>query len=184
MNDQPVPVTIAVSRRVCAGREAEFEAWAQRITGAAARFPGHLGSGHIRSAETGGEHTLIYRFDSRDHFDAWQGSEERARLVEESRQFIEGAPRVETATGLEYWFHDPGCSYGSPPPVWKQALLTWLGLYPVVLVVAYTVGLPIAKWPIPVRSIVTSGLSVVLMTWVVMPRVTRLFRRWLRPAEL
>jgi antibiotic biosynthesis monooxygenase (ABM) superfamily enzyme len=179
MEQRATPVTVAVSRHVRPGREVEFEEWARRITDAAEKYPGHLGAGHIRSAETGGEHTLVYRFDTQEHFDAWQNSVDRARLVEESRPLIDGEPRLETATGLEYWFHDSGSSYASPP-VWKQALLTWLGLYPVVLVVANTVGRLIASWPLPARSVLTSGLSVALMTWAVMPLVTKAFRPWLR----
>lgn len=181
MSEKTAPVTVAVSRCVRAGREPDFEAWVRRITAAAQQFPGHLGAGYIRAAESSGEHTIIYRFDTREHFDAWQNSSERAELVEESRDFIEGAPRLETATGLEYWFHDPACSMASPPLVWKQALLTWVGLYPTVLVISYTVGLLIARWAIPARVVVTTGLSVGLMTWVVMPFVSKSFRGWLRP---
>lgn len=173
------PVTVAVTRRVRPGLEREFDAWAREISEAAGRFPGHLGAGHIRSAMQGGEHTIVYRFDTQEHFDAWQGSEERARLVERSRHLIEGEPRVETATGLEFWFHDPACPSSPPPRVWKQALLTWFGLYPTVLVVSYTVARLIETWPLPARAVITTALSVLLMTWVVMPRVTRLFRGWL-----
>jgi antibiotic biosynthesis monooxygenase (ABM) superfamily enzyme len=167
---------------VDAGRDAEFEEWSQSIASAAAAFPGHLGSGHIRPATPAGEHTIIYRFDTQEHFDAWQSSAERERWIDASRELVTGEPRLETATGLEYWFHDPTCSYGSPPAVWKQALLTWLGLYPTVLLVAYTVARLVEQWPVPARLVVTSGLSVALMTWIVMPLVTRAFRGWLRPA--
>jgi len=183
MEQQTTPVTVAISRRVRPGREADFDAWSQRITDAAEKFPGHLGAGHIRSAETGGEHTIVYRFDTQEHFDAWQNSLDRTRLVEESLPLIEGEPRLEIATGLEYWFHDSECSDASPPPVWKQALLIWLGLYPVVLAVAYTVGVLLAPWPLPARSVLTTGLSVALMTWVVMPLVTKAFRPWLRASK-
>jgi uncharacterized protein len=175
------PVTVAVSRHVIPGREAAFAEWVEGIGGAAARFPGHLGAGHIRPARDDDEHTIVYRFDTREHFDAWQNSEERRRWVEASRDLIIGEPRVQTATGLEYWFTDPSCAAGSPPKVWKQALFTWLGLYPTVLAVAYTVGVLLAEWPLPVRSIVTTALSVILMTWMVMPVVTRVFRGFLRP---
>ena len=101
--------------------------------------------------------------------------------MEASRDLIVGEPRVQMATGLEYWFTDPSCATGAPPKVWKQALLTWLGLYPTVLVVAYTVGVLLAGWPLPARSIVTTALSVLLMTSVVMPIVTRVFRGFLHP---
>lgn len=182
MNGRNRPVTIAVSRRVAPGREADFAEWARRIAGEAERFPGHLGSGYIRPAEPGGEHTLIYRFDSQAHFDGWQDSPERARLVEDSRSFIGGEPRVDITTGLEYWFHDPAGPSGNPP-VWKQAALTWLGLYPVVLAIGYTLGVLIAPWPLPARAVLTSGASVLMMTWIVMPMVTRAFRDWLRPRQ-
>jgi antibiotic biosynthesis monooxygenase (ABM) superfamily enzyme len=183
MTDQTGPVTIAALRRVVPGREEDFEAWARGISEEASKFPGHLGSGHIRPADPTGEHAIVYRFDTSEHLDAWQGSPERERWLEASRELTVGESRIERSTGLEYWFHDPGCSDGAPPAVWKQALLTWLGLYPTVLIVAYTAGLLMASWPLPLRSIVTSGLSVLLMTWLVMPNVTRLFRGWLqRPA--
>jgi hypothetical protein len=36
--------------------------------------------------------------------------------------------------------------------------------------------------PVVVRLGITTAVAVPLMTWVVMPRVTRLFRVWLYPA--
>lgn len=178
------PVTVAMSRRIAPGRESEFADWAQGISAAAALFPGHLGAGHIRPADPSGEHTIIYRFDTKEDFDRWQGSDERAKWMERSRDLIIGEPKAQVATGLEFWFHDPACSYGTPPPAWKQALLTWVGLYPTVLLIAYTVGLLISAWAVPVRSILTTALSVLLMTWVVMPNVTRIFRRFLQPVHM
>jgi hypothetical protein len=164
------------------GREADFAQWARGISDAAARFPGHLGAGYIRPARADGEHTIVYRFDTREHFDAWQNSEERRRWVDASRDLVLGE-RVQMATGLEHWFADPSCA-GEPPKAWKQALLIWLGLYPTVLVVGYTVGVLVARWPLPARSVMTTAISVVLMTWVVMPVVTRAFRRFLHPGEV
>ena len=60
--------------------------------------------------------------------------------------------------------------------------MTWVGLYPTVLLVAYTVGSAVSGWSIPFRSALTAGLAVPIMTWAVMPFVTKLFRRWLRPS--
>jgi antibiotic biosynthesis monooxygenase (ABM) superfamily enzyme len=49
--DQDPPVTAVASRRVKPGREQEFEEWVSGILGAAARFPGYLGSNIIRPSE-------------------------------------------------------------------------------------------------------------------------------------
>ncbi len=179
MSTGPSPVTVAVSRRVRPGREAEFEHWADGIAAVAAEFPGYLGNGHLRPAEECAEHTLVYRFDNEEHLGAWLRSTERSDWVQRSRDLIEGEPHTEMATGLEYWFRDPSMP-DAGPAVWKQALLTWVGLYPTALAVAYTAGLLVAAWILPLRSLVTTALTVVLMTWVVMPLVTRLFRGWLR----
>jgi antibiotic biosynthesis monooxygenase (ABM) superfamily enzyme len=37
----------------------------------------------------------------------------------------------------------------------------------------------LSGWPLVVRTLVFSGTLTGLMTWVVMPRITRLFRRFL-----
>jgi hypothetical protein len=38
-----------------------------------------------------------------------------------------------------------------------------------------------AAWPLLLRPVAFAGVLVPLMTWVVMPRLTRLLRRWLYP---
>ncbi|MFU8794629.1 MAG: antibiotic biosynthesis monooxygenase [Dethiobacteria bacterium] len=174
------PITVVVSRRVRPGLENKFRTWVNDIAKAAEHFQGHLGSGYIRPVTAEGEHTIIYRFDTVEHFDSWQNSDERAYWINQSREFIEGEPHVDKATGLEYWFHDPACSYGTPPPIWKQALLTEIGLFPTVLVISYTIGMLLNDWPLPIRTLVFTILSVLIMTWFVMPNISRLTRPWLQ----
>jgi len=41
----------------------------------------------------------------------------------------------------------------------------------------------IGPWPLVPRLAVTTAVTVSVMTWVVMPRVTRLLRRWLYPGR-
>jgi antibiotic biosynthesis monooxygenase (ABM) superfamily enzyme len=36
-------------------------------------------------------------------------------------------------------------------------------------------------WPLALRTLVLSATMVVTLTWVVMPRLTRLFQPWLAP---
>jgi antibiotic biosynthesis monooxygenase (ABM) superfamily enzyme len=38
-----------------------------------------------------------------------------------------------------------------------------------------------AGWPLLLRPLVLAGILVPVMTWIVMPRLTRLLRRWLYP---
>ena len=66
-------------------------------------------------------------------------------------------------------------------PVWKIALLTWLGLWPVVTLMMCTVRPLLADLPVPLQTLIMTAIIVPLMTWAWMPVLTRLFRGWLVP---
>jgi uncharacterized protein len=42
----------------------------------------------------------------------------------------------------------------------------------------------LAPWPLLPRVMLITGLVVVLMTWLIAPRLTRWLRPWLHPAPL
>ena len=52
-------------------------------------------------------------------------------------------------------------------------------IVPLVLLMNLTVLPLLSGWPLVARTLVFSGTLTGLMTWVVMPRMTRLFRRFL-----
>jgi antibiotic biosynthesis monooxygenase (ABM) superfamily enzyme len=65
------------------------------------------------------------------------------------------------------------------PPRYKVALLTWAGAYAVITVLLALLGPAIASWPLALRTLVLSVTMVVALTWLIMPRLTRLFGGWL-----
>jgi antibiotic biosynthesis monooxygenase (ABM) superfamily enzyme len=66
------------------------------------------------------------------------------------------------------------------PPRYKVALLTWLGAYPVITIVLGVLGPVTARWPLPLRTLLISGLMVVALTWGVLPALGYALRGWLR----
>ena len=66
------------------------------------------------------------------------------------------------------------------PPRYKVALLTWLGAYPVITIVLGVLGPVTARWPLPLRTLLISGLMVVALTWGVLPGLGYVLRGWLR----
>jgi len=70
---------------------------------------------------------------------------------------------------------------GAAPPRYKLALLTWAGAYTLITAMLAVLGPTMASWPLPVRTLLLSTAMVIGLTWLVMPRLTRLFRPWLRP---
>jgi len=70
-----------------------------------------------------------------------------------------------------------------PGPSWKIALLTWIALWPTVTVVMWVLQPQLRALPVPLQTLVITAIIVPLMTWVHMPLLTRLFRRWLAPRK-
>jgi antibiotic biosynthesis monooxygenase (ABM) superfamily enzyme len=67
------------------------------------------------------------------------------------------------------------------PPRYKLALLTWAGAYTFITLMLTLLGPLMTAWPLALRTLVLSATMVVTLTWVVMPRLTRLFQPWLAP---
>jgi antibiotic biosynthesis monooxygenase (ABM) superfamily enzyme len=69
------------------------------------------------------------------------------------------------------------------PVRWKQFLVTWSAIYPLAVLVPIGVTPLIRVMGIgearPFAALVTTGVIVALMVYVVMPRYTNLVRRWL-----
>jgi uncharacterized protein len=179
------PVTTTVTRRVKPGHEPFYEQFLEGVIAAASRFPGHLGVEVFRPppSATAGEYRTVYRFDSPEHLRAWLDSDERAAWLERAEPHVVGPMRTSVVTGLESWFTLPGQPGMVPPPRHKMALLTWITIFPLITAIVAITGPLLEELPLVLRLAITTALAVPLMTWVVMPRVTRLLRGWLYPTE-
>ncbi len=174
----PTPVTIAVAFQVKAGRRLDFEKWAHEITDVASRFPGNQGASWVR---TGAGYHLVYRFASDDLFHAWHESEQRAAFLEELKP-IGNIVTDDHLTGLETWFELPD-GLGRPAPRrWKMVVATWIGVFPLLTLLQWLVAPHMVALPLVVRVMLFALVAVSLMTYVVMPRLTALLKRWLYPA--
>jgi antibiotic biosynthesis monooxygenase (ABM) superfamily enzyme len=62
-----------------------------------------------------------------------------------------------------------------------MVVVTWLGVFPIVTVIFAVFGQWLNLLPTLARTLVFTAVMVTLMTYVVMPRMTRLFAFWLYP---
>jgi antibiotic biosynthesis monooxygenase (ABM) superfamily enzyme len=176
------PVTTTVTRHVRPGHESSYEQLLEGIIAAASEFPGHLGVEVFRpKSASAGEYRTVYRFDTAEHLRAWLDSAERAAWLERAEPHVIGPMRTSFVTGLETWFTLPGEPEIAPPPPHKMALVTWITIFPLITAIVAITGPLLEELPLAVRLGITTALAVPLMTWVVMPRVTRLLRGWLYP---
>jgi antibiotic biosynthesis monooxygenase (ABM) superfamily enzyme len=176
------PVTVLYSRRVKPGREADFETWARGIVAAARRFPGHLGAS-VLDAPGSREYHILFSFADRRSLRAWLDSDERRRWLARVSELLEADRGLQQLTGLETWFKLPGANVPTmtPPPRWKMWLVSLIAVYPLVLAFQALVVPRMARLPLPLRALVFPLVLLTLMTFVVMPMVTRALRRWLGP---
>ena len=70
-------------------------------------------------------------------------------------------------------------SAAAAAPRFKLALLTWASAYALITTFLALLGPSLAGWPLALRTLVLSVTMVSTLTWIIMPRLTRLFRPWL-----
>jgi uncharacterized protein len=177
------PVTTTVTRRVKPGHEAAYEEFLEGIIAAAGSCAGYLGVEVFRSDNPGGEYRIVYRFDDADHLRDWLDSDEHAAWLARAEPHAAGPTRTQFITGLESWFTLPARPDVPPPPPYKMALLTWITIFPLITVVVVALGPLLDGMALVPRLGITTAVTVPLMTWIVMPRVTRALRPWLYPTR-
>jgi antibiotic biosynthesis monooxygenase (ABM) superfamily enzyme len=185
--DKPAgAVTVLVTRRVKVGHEAAFEQASRDMTAAASGFPGYLGGQLVHPDEEGSGdephlYHVVFAFDTAAHLQGWQQSPTRSLGLAAIAPHIE-SQTLRQVSGLGYWFAAPVGPKQNPPPRWKVAVVTWLGICPTVFALFLLLGPLLAAWPLLPRVMLLTALVVLVMTWGVAPQLTQLLKPWLYPA--
>lgn len=178
-----IGATAVITHRVHGDKHAEYERWLEEIAPTCRAAPGHLDWHIVRPlpglTET---YTVIIRFDTPEHLRGWMESSERERLIEKVKPLFAGPDDFYISSGLDFWFAPAGAK-AKLPTRWKQYLLTWSAIFPLVLGVPYLVDpilelLGIAGSRV-LSTLLVTAVIVFLMVYVIMPRYTRLVQRWL-----
>jgi hypothetical protein len=65
------------------------------------------------------------------------------------------------------------------PPKWKFAVMVWLAIYPAITVLQFLIGDVLVRLPLPLRTLILTGILVPLMVFVLLPLLRRLLGSWL-----
>lgn len=171
------PTTVIVERTVVTGHEDDFRELAEAITDAARQHPGFLGWGLLRSAPNSQDWNIVYRFDTTEHLDNWEASPDRIRLLTSGADFMRTVSERRIQE-IDEWSEPPTTSTG-PPPRWKTFLMTATVILILQLTITYALSPLIGTWPLVVRSITVVLPVVAIMTWIVMPRLSKRLAGWL-----
>lgn len=182
------PVTVVVTRRVKPGREKDYEAWLARLQAEARSLPGYLGVTTQRPAASGPrEYVSVIRFSTLDSLRAFENSELRTRYLAEVTGMVEADAVWQRLTGLEFWFTPPPGTVVPQPSRPRMALLMIVVVFGLVLSIGTLVNAAAALLPVvlpyPVRLLATITIEVLLMTYWLMPQITRRLARWIYPGR-
>jgi len=168
-------IHVAITRRVLPGKEEEFKEALRRFLGESFIHGGVHGAGMITGlpGSNSNEIGILRTFTNEEERDAFYASD-RFKDWEAYASTITEAPVYRNLTGLEAWFRSP-----NSPPRWKMAIATLSGVYPTSLFLSLTVGPLIQTLPMIIRILIIAICMVALLTWIVMPFVTCVLKRWL-----
>lgn len=183
---ETLPVTVSFTRRADPAHATEMTAWIRSGLTLAESFPGFLGGGWVRPRHGSDEWHMLARFDSSATLSAWEASSERAWWLG-SAQGLARVTRTEKRTGIEGWFDPPESTEAvehaapapSAPPRWKQATTIWLVFFPLNLLATVTLGALLADVFVVVRVAVVTLTLTPLMTYLLLPWITRRLEWWL-----
>ena len=177
-----MPIHVAITRRVKPGCETEFQAALREFFHASFAHGGVLGATMIvpSPGSDSREFGILRSFANEKERDDFYASpifkewEKRCAPLTETNAWTH-----RPLHGLEAWFRSPA----TPPPRWKMAVATFLGVFPVATLLSLTVGPAIKSWHFLLSNAVFNVCVVALLTWVVMPLVTRALHHWLHAGD-
>lgn len=174
------PITVTISRKVKKGFEKKYEEWEKAVINEAAKFPGYLGTSFLRpNSATDYKYIIIYRYDSYENACHWEDSMERKKWLTEVEPFLDGEPIKQKVTGLEAWFELPEIETAKQAPRYKMGFVLTVVLYVISFALNILLRPILDTLPWQLNILIILIINVLLMTYVVMPKVTYWLRDWL-----
>lgn len=161
-----------MSRAIRAGREKDFERWVEELNRLARAAPGYRAT--IRLGQTAVFQHLLFRFNDQGAAERWQADKKSKTHVAIADGF--STALSQTKAGDSVAFELPSDASASK---WKRFVLTWLAVYPVLLVINLVVRAAL-KDASPLLQLLPSSLILTaILQWLILPRLQRYTRFWL-----
>jgi uncharacterized protein len=122
------------------------------------------------------DYVIVFHFASHSELEAWMTSPARKARIETLTPFHEQVDTPLKDAGLETWFNIPG---ERVPSRWRMAPIIWLAIIPIAFMTSTLLHASLYELPLAPRVLVTAAFQVVLLTWVLLPVLTRATARWL-----
>ena len=178
MTTNSQPIHVAITRRIKPGCEQEFQAALREFFASSFAQTGVHGAAMLvpPPGSSSTEYGIIRSFGSTAERDAFYASPLYLEWKKRVTPLSDGEPQMRDLHGLEAFFRTKS---SNPPPLWKMALATYIGVEVVTLGLALTLGPALRGWSLFIANPFQNIFVVGLLTWVVMPVVTNVLSGWL-----
>jgi antibiotic biosynthesis monooxygenase (ABM) superfamily enzyme len=173
-----VQMTSIIRRRVRSGCEREFERWTKDIASACQKFEGYLGTRLIHPTNSSESHVTILSFDSYKNYRTWMNSQVRMDWLKKIENCTEGTFSVEELSGFDYWLGNETNRARSWPPSFRMNIAAYLAILPLVSFVLPWLQPFMPDNPL-LGTLLSTAIVTLLMGYISLPLVARIFRKWL-----
>jgi hypothetical protein len=179
------PVETWTLRTVKPGFEEKFETELHEFIVRSVQTEGQLGVSVMRPVQGSGsrQYGILRRFSDSASRDRFYESPLFKQWEATIASLTEGEPRQQRLSGLESWFVLPGQQAVIPPPPWKMAVVTVIGVWPTSILVPWLLNPLMNGLPFPLQALLVAVGIVILLTWAIMPALVRILSPWLYPNE-
>ena len=182
-----------ITSRIAPNRRDEYARLRDEMDSIASKAPGFVSLETFPPSDGSNIWVTNITFTTPEDLDLWMASPQRATMLAKFTPLAEDDVRT-LPTGFGQWF-SVNATAMVQTPAWKQAMTVLAVLFPMVSIVNITIGDAVGGgWtiegqsiykglglPFPMVVFIGNTIGTILLTWVLMPIVTRLLAWWLDP---
>jgi antibiotic biosynthesis monooxygenase (ABM) superfamily enzyme len=170
------PVTTILKIKYKEGCKEKCLQWMNETASIAGTFKGFIEKKIYYSTETERELVNIFTFVNNQYLQVWESSAERIRQTKKSEPFVEVIRSKSQLAGLEFMFPNT-----VSPKRWKMVILTVCVIFILLnsLVPILQQFFSLLHLPALVKSLLGVVTMVSLMTFLILPLLSKWLSRWL-----
>jgi antibiotic biosynthesis monooxygenase (ABM) superfamily enzyme len=172
-------ITTVVRHFIKADKKAVFEDWLKNIGAKAHQFEGFEGLQLINPPKGHHDYLVLFKFANFHALERWMDSKERQQAIKKLQAISEKEMVIEAVSGIDFWFEAPEKKSPNAPPKWKMSILTWLAVFPGVVLLSKMYHFLFPQLSGVLTTLLVTLTLVPLLTWVLMPNIVKLFKNWI-----
>jgi hypothetical protein len=177
------PAVLAVTDRVANDKRDRYEMLIGEFHQMLKQLPGFHSVDtvrHVKEQQT--EYTVLLRFEDEGSAEGWKSRPDVAAKLNEIMALTGGPVKTTESAGLEMWVDHPVGERPALPPFWKRVTVSVLAVYPSLMFLMAISRPVIGTLPQPLQVLIIVVVLSGLLTWPIMPLLTRSLRSWLAPS--